>query len=643
MQELNQFPFPLVHLIEPGLGFTIGGDTFEFVPVRFDAMASTFLDEGRRLEVRRCVDVRDHAVVVSTCLRNHGSSTVSGIDVIDPLHLVFRTPSNEWRHIHAHGGTTEAYYPPLAYRTHEATHMQQTFRIESHANGRSSNIHLPFLISLASRNADGEGFFCGMEWSGTWRMTFDRMDERRSSLRAGVKVSSMEIGAGEVLDLPRVHLGFFKGGPEAGTNALRRHLYTHVCPSYGGQPVLPRVSYDHWFGLGNNVNVVEMKRQAKRAAELGIEVFVVDAGWFEGGFPDGVGNWNRVDREKFPNGLEPLAEYVRHLDMDFGLWFEIERASEGTQALCQHPEFFIPVPATHSGNRLHLNLARRDAQDWAIETVSGWIRRLDLKWSRWDYNIDPQPFWDAVDPSGKIQFDYMAGLYRVLDTLMSEHPKWMVEGCASGGRRIDIGTIRRAHTFWFSDHSTIPSVCRYMQARANRFLPGHLLNSSVAVKWENGDLGFDDTAVLSRMLGKIAFDGDIASWSPTLTARMAGWLREFKAIRHLLVQDFYQILPIPTTADDLDILQFVSRSGDESVVFGFAGCHGATSKPRLRGLNPDIIYAVSRMRDGAVTTHAGAELMEGSLVIEMAHEQAGMWRIMESNKIIQRCADETMG
>jgi alpha-galactosidase len=399
---------------------------------------------------------------------------------------------------------------------------------------------------------------------------------------------------------------------------------------------LPRVSYDHWFGIGSKLSFDEMKSQAVRAADLGVEVFVVDAAWFPGDFPEGVGNWNDVDSSRFPDGLEPLAEYVRGLNMDFGLWFEIERAHEGTRALIEHPEYFIPRPAgSKLCNSAHLNLARQDAQDWAIRTIGNWIERLDLRWSRWDYNIEPQPYWGSADPSGKIQFDYMAGLYRVLDTLMSEHPKWMVEGCASGGRRIDVGTMKRAHTFWFSDHSSVPSICRYMQARANRFLPGHLLNSSVAVEWRNGDAGFNDVAVLSRMLGKLSFDGDIASWSPALSERMSAWVQEFKSIRHLLVQGFYQLLPTPATAQDWDAVQFVSWSGDEAAVFVFSGCDGGTCRLPLRGLGPELTYHASRSPDGPVTTHCGADLIASGLAVEMAGDQAELLRIIESNKPVE--------
>jgi alpha-galactosidase len=267
-------------------------------------------------------------VIVSTRIENRGVAPITEIGLLEPLRIVFRNPVTAWRHIFANGGTTESFYPPTAYRTLERSGGGEVLKIESHPEGRSSNLYLPFLVSLASRAEDSEGFFCGMDWSGAWQMTVWRDDETRTGFCVGVQVRGVTLEPGEKLPLPDVHLGFFRGGPEAGTNALRRHLYERVCPNYQGKPTLPRVSYDHWFGIGNSLNMDRMKAQAVRAAQLGVEVFVVDAAWFPGDFPHGVGNWDQVDRAKFPDGLEPLADYVRSLGMDFGLWFEVERAVE---------------------------------------------------------------------------------------------------------------------------------------------------------------------------------------------------------------------------------------------------------------------------------------------------------------------------
>jgi len=276
----------------------------------------------------------------------------------------------------------------------------------------------------------------------------------------------------------------------------------------------------------------------------------------------------------------------------------------------------------------HLNLAKREVQDYVIKVVGDWIEKLDICWSRWDYNIDPLPYWEAIDPTLKTQFAYMEGLYRVLDTLMAEHPNWMVEGCSSGGRRIDIGTMRRAHTYWFSDQTVNPKLCRYMQARANRFMPGHLLNSSVAVDMGQGDADFNGTAVLSRMLGKLAFDGDIASWSPELTARMAPWVEVFKTVRHLLVQDFYQLLPIPTTIASWDALQFASYDGAEAALFVYAGSQAGQRSIRLKGLDAAKTYQVKRGPNGSEAIAAtGAELMSIGITVDLAADGAGMWTI----------------
>ena len=114
----------------------------------------------------------------------------------------------------------------------------------------------------------------------------------------------------------------------------------------------------------------------------------MDAAWFPGDFPYGVGNWNSVDSNKFPDGLEPFAEYVRSKGMKFGLWFEPERASANTEVVRNHPELFIEMPTSDNREirQFHINLALPEAQDWMIETVSRWIKQLDIRWSRWDYN-----------------------------------------------------------------------------------------------------------------------------------------------------------------------------------------------------------------------------------------------------------------
>jgi alpha-galactosidase len=587
-----------------------------------------FKDDATGLEMTCDVERFEGTLVLRSTIRNASDVPVT-LDVLAPLHVQFEHEPRDWVHYHAHGGITDYQIPTKAYSVKKTFELTGELILSCHVLGRSSNEDLPLLISIA--DSLDAGFFCGLEWSATWTISAAAKDGALV-LSSAPETYGLVLEAGESLTLPPAHLGFFTGGFDAGTNALRRYIYSHVCPEYQGKPTLPKVSYDHWFGLENRNTMDLMKRQADRAAELGCETFVHDASWFAGNFPLGVGNWDTIDTEKFPDGLEPLADYVRSLGMDFGLWFEIERAMQGTSALEQHPEFFFETHQfSHWGpmerKQYHIDLSRKDAQDWVIETIGGWIKRLDIRWSRWDYNIDPKPFWDVVDRSGKIQYAYMQGLYRCMDTLMKEHPNWMVEQCSSGGRRIDLGTIRRGHTFWFSDHTETPSCCRHMQARANRFLPGHLLNSSVMVEYGRGSDRYDDTAFLSRMLGKLAFDGDVASWSPSVTGRARHWADVFKSIRHLLVQDFHQLTPDPANADDWDILQFVDYEGSESAVFAFAGRGPCAGPINLRGLQTETHYRSIRRNDDAAQGSTGAQLMNAGLAIELGGDEAALWHV----------------
>lgn len=630
---------PLTDSMEITNGFHIGGYEFTALPNQELNEMSSISEDGQLLITSTIQPVENNFVVKHT-IKNLSEQWSKPIYQIEPLVLLFNISGNQWRHIFANGGTSEFYYPPEAYRTREQSRSEETFRIESHPDGRSSDLHLPLLISLSSQDPQSEGLYCGMEWSGGWYMEHrgitmpkdtefsNNHDSDQSQLTVGIKVNGIHLQPGEALNLPAVHIGFFTGGQQAGTLGLRKYVYEHVCAQYHGKRMLPIISYDHWFGLDNLLNETIMREQAKRAAELGVQTFVVDASWFPGDFPDGVGNWEKVDEQKFPQGLEPLTQYVNSLGMGFGLWFEPERAFKGTWLAELNPHWFIKLD---DNKPYHINLALEAAQDYLIAMIGSWIERLNIVWIRWDYNINPHAYWEKADPTLKIQFQYMEGLYRVLDKLIAKYPNLMIEGCASGGRRIDLGTIRRAHTIWFSDNTKDPGVCRYMQARANRFLPGHLLNSSVAVDRSQGDGGFNDAAILSRMMGKLAFDGDIASWSPQLTSRMAEWSNYFKRIRHLLVQNFYQLSPLPTASEDGDAVQFASYQGNESVIFIFAGTVGLKRSWPLYGLQAERSYEIRFVNvdeeEIGKLSYTGLELLNSGIDVIVQPYQAKLIQI----------------
>ncbi len=349
------------------------------------------------------------------------------------------------------------------------------------------------------------------------------------------------------------------------------------------------------------------------AAETGRDIrFLYDSG----------GLWQEAGRDQLPGSA--TSHYASWRGMQFGLWFECERAMRGTWAVREHPELFWPDPC--GGDAFHLNLARRDAQDWLIELISGWISRLDLRWSRFDYNIRPAAYWHTADPTGKIQFAYVQGLYRVFDELRRRHPGWMIENCASGGRRIDLGTLARTHSNWLNDWTLGPQPTRWMQLRAQQFLPVGFTNTNVVVKLNAGDPDNLDHHVLSHATGKLEFNGDFAGLTATGKSRCRHWTDLYKQYRHILGQDFYQLSRIPESVSDWDVVQWAAYDGSEGLIAAYRIAGESEWKGSMRGIAPGAEYAFTDLATGRQWKVAGETLRREGITIMLESNSACLWR-----------------
>ena len=508
------------------------------------------------------------------------------------------------------GGLTNGFYPPRAYRPEEVSFGEARdgvpgvgyhrwwlgkgrYQLDSLESGRSSSPNLPVMFVGWGAPGGETGLWAALEWSGRWRLMFGSERDWRFLFCGGPRVKGLRLEPGETLRLPRVHVGICAGAFESVSNSIRRYVAEALAPDVAGRRPRPVVAYNHWFGLHEKISEELLVRQVDRAAELGLEYFVVDAGWYAATgelFSTGVGNWQRVDESKLPRGLEPVAERVKSRGMGFGLWFEPERAYRGSDLLTQHPEWFWDT----GGNSPHLDLTRRDAQDGVIELLCEWVSRLDIRWLRWDNNQAPGPFWDAADPTGKVQFAYVEGLYRVLDELLRRNPNLMIDNCASGGNRVGFGTLHRCGTMVISDHAEDHHLCRIMQTGGARVLPGNYMNSSLYVGELDAARSATPLALLSRMAGAITINGHIANW----TRRQAGLVRKhvdaFKGYRHLLMKDFHCLAGYPGGETDWDVVQFIDPGTTESVIFAYR-VRGETTAMKItpRRLDAARVYEVS--------------------------------------------------
>ena len=482
------------------------------------------------IEVRIDLTWFDRALTWTTTVTNSGEHPVDDVNVT-PLDLRFDFGSQDLvpRVRHLSGSWHyDALYPSRAFRVTEEAFVTHDHARPVRIGGVNAGIHSP-LIQFALGIPMTVGMFAGLEWSGGWRieagwaeLSFHGEGQPAYRIVAEAEVGVGRLEAGESLVLPPVHMGGTAASAwDALSNLQRAHMRS-LRPS-SALPTFP-VSYDTWFGRYDEFDVDTLRADATRAAQLGVEVFCLDACWYRSDdVHTGLGNWRTPDPRRFPRGVDDireLAEYVRSLGMKFGLWHLIQLAAPATDVVLERPELFRTVSESESVIRSHrefgsldevemgsfnglaLALESEDAVQYAFSILEGWITDWGVEWFR----------FESVPFDGS---DYNAGYNRLLDLLRERHPGLYIEECNGGGQRLDLNAVRRTHGNWLSDHTSAPEVTRFTQTGALRFWPAHMLNMAVTAFADRGDAHATIYDAMSRMVGPISFNGALSEWSET--------------------------------------------------------------------------------------------------------------------------------
>ncbi len=560
----------------------------------------TWREPGRGLVVTWRAEVFSDspAMEFRWTFRNQGDRPARILSQVHALDLEADLAPSEGQLVRSSGGLTGGLQAAdLGFAVSEARLGRATL---SGAGGRSSNRDLPFFL-VQGDPGDG-GIFLGMGWSGQWQADLGSSEPTgKLRLTAGMPGMNLALPPGETLLTPSILLGLYRGDATTGGNALRRLLYSHYVPLLEGRKPLAPVSWNSWFRFENSISEAKLKGWADLAAGLGLEYFCIDAGWFDGDFPNGVGNWT-INRAKFPNGLRPIGEHVRARGMKLGLWFEPERVAAGTRLGREHPEWVC--------NDL-LNLGQPDAREWIFRMMRQHIDEGGVRWIRFDFNTEPLPTWERMDSPetrGLAQARHIAGLYDLLDRLRTAYPDLLLEGCASGGRRIDLETIKRSHTFWKSDETGSLPVLRFHETGGNRFLPAGLLNANL--------LQFNAEAdVHSLFGGPLGFGLDWGAISTPRREALAKLVEAYKSLRPWLNADYYPLFAQRREETEWVGWQFHDPATDEGfcLVLRPGASPYSAAVARLRGLKPDRDYVVAPLTSAAGPTIrlTGARLVEG--------------------------------
>jgi alpha-galactosidase len=498
----------------------------------------------------------------------------------------------------------------------------------------TSHHHNPwFAIDRGSADEDaGEVWFGVLAWSGNWRLSTEVTEFASTRVNIGINDwdFALRLEPRQSFTTPSSYAGYTTGGFGAASRRLHDFTRDLVVP----HPAEPRkVLYNSWEATAFRVDAQSQLALAQRAAAIGVELFVMDDGWFHGRATDnaGLGDW-WPDAQKFPAGLAPLIKGVNEQGMDFGLWVEPEMVNPDSDLYRAHPDWVISFPTrerTEMRNQLILNFARSDVQDYIIAQLDRLLSENKITFIKWDMNRNvSEPGWlDAAGDARELWVRYVQGLYLVWDTLRTRHPAVTWQSCSGGGGRADLGILRRADQIWVSDNTEATARLAIQDGFSHIFPP------STMEAWVT-DAARDRVPLQFRfhvsMCGVLGIGAHILRWNEQESAEARRLIAQYKEIRPIVqFGDLYRLRS--PQQHPFSAVQYVSKDRAEGVLFAFRTLiPDPVELPLLylRGLDPTARYSVT----GFEAPRSGQAWMHAGLHVSLNNFQSTLLRIRRINQ-----------
>ena len=570
-----------------------------------------------RCEITTFVDFP--AVEWVAYFKNTGTADTPIIADIQPLDATFPLAKDKSCKVHHSKGSECLYddFQPL-----ETTlQVGKNLRIAS-IGGRSSDGALPFFnVELGNGGVIG-----AIGWSGDWAASFHR-DANEIRIRAGMQQTHLRLHPGEEIRTPRILLLFWKNDRLHGHNMLRRFILTHHTPKPNGQLLQPPIADAVWGERSEESQIA--KARWLKENNIPVDHFWIDAGWygdrpfdpqsdtFGTAWAVQVGEWYPL-QEAYPRGLKPIGDALKAMGLGFVLWVEPERAYRGTKITREHPEWFLgPI-----GPNYLFNLGNPEARRFLTDWISGLIAESGITCYRQDFNFQPAPYWqaaDAPDRVGMSEIRHIEGLYAFWDELLARHPGFIIDNCASGGRRIDLETISRSVPLWRSDVQCWPDFDPVAMQTQTQGL-------AIWVPLSTGCWNQANTYAARSALGP----GLVVGWSTPAVEEgkdlpldmIRKMLSEAVAVRKYFYGDFYPLLSFSLANDAWAAWQFDRPDLGEGMVLAFRRSRSPFPKMEspLYGLDPEAHYEWRSLDSGAVTQVSGRDLLEKGVSIEIGEK-----------------------
>ncbi len=453
-------------------------------------------------------------------------------------------------------------------------------------------------------NRSGAVWAAHFAWSGDHEQFLDALADGRQMIGAAELLGSGEVvlAPGEAYETPALYAAWSDRGLDGVTE--RFHRWFRARPQHvevdGGRP--RPVVLNTWEAVYFDHRIEPLVELAAAAAELGVERFVLDDGWFRGRRDDraGLGDWH-VDEGLWPDGLTPLIEAVTSRGMEFGLWVEPEMVNLDSDVAREHPDWIAgPDARSHDeGGRLPvewrhqqvIDLVNPDAWQYVYDRIDALLRENDIAYLKWDQNRDLREHGHDGRPSVHAQ---TLAVYRLFAALKEAHPRVEIESCSSGGARIDLGVLAHTDRVWASDCNDAlerQTIQRWTQA----VLPPELVGAHVGPTHSHTtgrvhDIGF---RVLTALFGHFGIEWDIRAASEHERAVLRKGIELYKRFRGLIHSGVRVNADLVEPA--LALHGVVAQDRGEALFTAVMHRTPVAEMPgrvRLPGLDPDRVYRV---------------------------------------------------
>jgi alpha-galactosidase len=471
--------------------------------------------------------------------------------------------------------------------------------------GTRANLLQPsvFMIGIGEEPQEDAGsvLYGAMEWSGNFRIDLELDFQDNLRIIAGMNnyASTYALQPNEEFETPKfLYLLSHNGKGEA---SRKLHSWAREYKLLDGKG--DRLTLlNNWEATYFNFNEEKLFKLLKDASDLGVDLFLLDDGWFANKYPrnsdrSGLGDW-QVNKTKLPNGVGSLVKEARKNDVKFGIWIEPEMVQPKSELYENHPDWVIKQPKREEHyfrNQLVLDLSNPEVQDFVFKVVDDlFTENPELAYIKWDCNsVIYNANSEYLENQSHLYIEYVRGLYNVLERVRAKYPTVPMMLCSGGGGRVDYAALQYFTEFWPSDN-TDPLERIYMQWEYSHFYPA-ISTANHVTEWGRQPLKF---RVDVAMMGKLGFDIVVHELEDNDLKFCQDALKNYNEIKPIIwYGDLYRLAD--PKENSVASLMYVDDDKESGVIFSYLvnNRYGAGSKLpiRLKGLDPDKQYSITEI------------------------------------------------